>query len=177
MKIQEKILLDRAGLEKYGPITIVALGDSVTHGALRDEMDYESVYWNRLKRKINQVRDFVPVNVINAGIGGTTAKDALGRLDRQVLNHDPDLVIVSFGLNDCTLGDENLEKYADALRQIFTRCKEIGAEVIFLTQNYACTKVKMTDLFLVNIANDLVEMQNSGRLGRFFACAKEVCGE
>ena len=34
MKISEKISLDRQGLEKYGPINIVAFGDSVTHGAL-----------------------------------------------------------------------------------------------------------------------------------------------
>ena len=99
MKIQEKILMDRQGLEKYGPINIVAFGDSVTHGAVGPgEIDYESVYWNRLRKKIVSVRNYVPVNVINAGIGGTTAALSVERTENQVLVHNPDLVIVCFGL-------------------------------------------------------------------------------
>ena len=31
MRICDKINLDRSGLQEHGPITIVALGDSVTH--------------------------------------------------------------------------------------------------------------------------------------------------
>ena len=74
MHIKDKIYLDREGLQKEGPITIVAFGDSVTHGAVASgEMDYETVYWNRLKNKILGIRNYVPVNVINAGIGGITA--------------------------------------------------------------------------------------------------------
>lgn len=34
MHIKDKILMEREGLEKEGPITIVAFGDSVTHGSL-----------------------------------------------------------------------------------------------------------------------------------------------
>ena len=33
MKILEKLLMDQGGLIENGPITIVAFGDSVTHGA------------------------------------------------------------------------------------------------------------------------------------------------
>ena len=69
MKITEKINMDIHGLFKNGPITIVAFGDSVTHGAFADGViDYESVYWHRLSKKINQRRNYIPVNVINAGI-------------------------------------------------------------------------------------------------------------
>ena len=91
MRIKDKILLDYNGLIEHGPITIVALGDSVTHGAFSDgEIDYEAVYWNLLKRKINAVRNYVPVNVINAGIGGITAEKSIDRLERDVLSHHPD---------------------------------------------------------------------------------------
>ena len=85
MHIKDKIYMDRAGLEENGPITIVAFGDSVTHGALLTENNYETVYWNRLRKKLNAVRDYVPVNVIDAGIGGITAKGSLARMDKQVL--------------------------------------------------------------------------------------------
>ena len=92
MHIKDKILLDQKGLEQYGPITIVAFGDSVTHGALNGEINYETVYWNRLRKKILDVRNYVPVNVINAGIGGITASGSVGRIESQVLTHLPDLI-------------------------------------------------------------------------------------
>lgn len=69
MKISEKILMDLNGLIENGPITIAAFGDSVTHGALgTDEINCETVYWNRLRQKINAVRSYVPVNNVIAGI-------------------------------------------------------------------------------------------------------------
>ena len=78
MKITEKINYSVKELIENGPITIVAFGDSVTHGAVvGDEINYETIYWNRLKKKINNLRNYVPVNIINAGIGGTTAKKSL----------------------------------------------------------------------------------------------------
>ena len=46
MKIKEKLLLDNAGLKKYGPINIVIFGDSVSHGAINGYQDYENVYCN-----------------------------------------------------------------------------------------------------------------------------------
>ena len=85
MKIKEKINLDYNGLIEHGPINIVAFGDSVTHGALLNSNNYETVYWNLLRKKINEVRNYVPVNVINAGIGGINARDSIGRIDSQVL--------------------------------------------------------------------------------------------
>ena len=85
MKISEKILLDMNGLKQHGPITVVVLGDSVSHGAVNGYFDYENVYWNRLKKRLNQYRGYVPVNVINASIGGTTATDALSRLEDETV--------------------------------------------------------------------------------------------
>ena len=34
MKVKEKILMDIEGLKKNGPINIVILGDSVSHGTV-----------------------------------------------------------------------------------------------------------------------------------------------
>ena len=49
MKIKEKINLDYNGLIEHGPINIVAFGDSVTHGALLNSNNYETVYLKRVK--------------------------------------------------------------------------------------------------------------------------------
>ena len=117
-RIREKLQMECGEIASKDPITIVAFGDSVTHGWMRQNVDYENVYWNRLRRKINAVRDVVPVNVINAGIGGITAKGSLQRMQRQVLDHHPDLIIVCFGLNDV---NGTLEDYLSSLRIIFEK--------------------------------------------------------
>lgn len=173
MKITEKIKLDYNGLVENGPITIVAFGDSVTHGAVGpDEINYETVYWNRLRRKINQVRDYVPVNVINAGIGGITAKDSLGRMDKQVFAHNPDLVIVCFGLNDV---NGTLEEYLDALKSIFERCQENEVDIIFMTPNMLNTYVaEGTEEKYREYAAKTADMQNSGRMDLFMESACEL---
>ena len=73
--------MNRTDLEKDGPITIVAFGDSITHGVFAaGEIDYDAVYWNQLRKKINEIRNYVPVNVINAGISGVKASSSVNRL-------------------------------------------------------------------------------------------------
>jgi lysophospholipase L1-like esterase len=73
------------------------------------------------------------VSAINAGISGNTTRDALARIDRDVLRHKPTLVTVMFGLNDMTrvpLGD-----YRANLDEIVNRCRAVGAEVLLCTPN------------------------------------------
>lgn len=163
MKITDKINMDMQELIENGPITIVAFGDSVTHGAVASgEINYETVYWNRLKKKINNLRDYVPVNVINAGIGGITANGSLERMDKQVLSHNPDLVIVCFGLNDI---NTPLDQYISAMETIFDRCQENGAEIILMTPNMLNTYVSEdTPKEYYEYAIKTAEIQNSGKM-------------
>ena len=173
MKISEKINMTKEQLEENGPITIVAFGDSVTHGCLSaGVIDYEIAYWNLLKKKINAVRNYVPVNVINAGIGSTTATTSLKRLESQVLKHEPDLVIVCFGLNDV---NGELDDYLSAMKIIFEKCMASGAEVIFLTPNMLNTYVA-DDTFEGHrkYAYETAEMQNSGKMDRYINAAVEL---
>ena len=161
MNIREKIFLDLKGLEKEGPINIVVFGDSVTHGALCSCFNYETVYWNLLRQKIYAIRDYVPVNVINAGIGGTTAKSSLRRLESQVLSHSPDLIIVCFGLNDI---NGTLEDYLSALAIIFKKCKE-QCETVFLTPNMLNTYVaEDTPKEHIEYAKKTAEYKTNGRM-------------
>ena len=172
MKIKEKIMMDLHGLEENGPINIVIFGDSVSHGSLKDCNDYENVYWNLLKKKLNRFRDYIPVNMINASIGGTTAKKSLCRLERQVLIHQPDLVIVCFGLNDV---NGSLEDYLSPLETIFKKCADAGTDVIFMTPNMLNTRVaEDTAPRHYNYAIKTAEIQNSGRMDQYVGAAVEL---
>ena len=168
--------MDFSGLLEHGPITIVAFGDSVTHGAFGEgDIDYEAVYWNLLKQKINQKRNYVPVNVINAGIAGISAEHSLNRLEKQVLAHNPDLVTVCFGLNDV---NAPLENYLNSLREIFTKIKNAGSDVIFMTPNMLNTYVaKDTMPHLVEYAGVTAEIQNSGKMDLYMSSATSLAKE
>ena len=169
MKIKEKINLDFKGLIEHGPITIVALGDSVTHGCFRGDIDYDASYPNLLRKKILAVRDYVPVNVINAGIGGTTAATAVARMEKQVLAHSPDLVTVCFGLNDV---NGTLERYTESLERIFSECIARDIDVIFMTPNMLNTRVsESTPEKYIDYAAKTAKMQNEGRMDTYMESA------
>lgn len=172
MKIKEKLFLDRVGLEKYGPINIVIFGDSVSHGAVNGYIDYENVYWNILKKKLNKLRDYMPINMINASIGGTTAHSSLDRLESQALKHSPDLMIICFGLNDV---NGTLEAYINALKVIFEKSLAANSEVIFMTPNMLNTYVADdTCENLRNYAKVTAEFQNNGKMDEFIYSAIEL---
>ena len=175
MKIREKLFLTQEELAIYGSINIVIFGDSVSHGCLVNHIDYNSVYWNRLRKKLNAIRDFVPVNMICSAISGITANESVPRLEKQVLNHEPDAVIVCFGLNDV---NGALETYLRSLRVIFERCMESGAEVIFMTPNMMNTYVADdTPAKWWEYAHKTAEMQNNGRMDLYISEAIRLANE
>ncbi len=173
MKIKDKINLDYNGLVEQGAVNIVVFGDSVTHGALGpNEINYETVYWNQLKKRINGVRNYIPVNVINSGIGGITAAASLHRMERDIFSHHPDLVIVCFGLNDV---NGSPDEYLASLKRIFTECKDREIETIFMTPNMLNTYVADDTLEeLKEYAAKTAEMQTSGRMDSFMQKAVEL---
>ena len=175
MKIREKLFLTQEELAIYGSINIVIFGDSVSQGCLVRHIDYDSVYWNRLRKKLNAIRDFVPVNMICSAISGITATESVSRLEKQVLNHEPDAVIVCFGLNDV---NGPLENYLSSLRTIFKRCAESGAEVIFMTPNMMNTYVADdTPKKYWEYAHKSAEMQNSGKMDLYISEAIKLATE
>lgn len=172
MNIKAKLFLDKTGLEKNGPINIVIFGDSVSHGAVNGYIDYENVYWNILKKKLNKLRDYIPVNMINVSIGGICAHESLDRLESQALNHSPDLMIVCFGLNDV---NGTLETYLNSLKVIFEKSLAANSEVIFMTPNMLNTYVADdTDENLRNYAAVTAEIQNNGKMDTFIYSAIEL---
>ena len=171
-------------------ITIAFLGDSVTQGCFEcyttsntsfdTVFDYKSAYSTRVREILNTLYPTIQVNVINSGISGDSAPNGLKRLERDVLSYNPDLVVVSYGLNDSVSGIENIENYASAIKGIFAELKNKGIETIFLTQNYMNTTISphLKDEVLINLANKLKDkVQNNNTLKEYFVKAKELAKE
>ncbi len=171
MRVKDKLRLDLSGLIEQGPLNLVAFGDSVTHGCVAPgEYDYESVYWSRLRRKLTAVNPSMPVNAINAGINGITAKASLGRIERDVLSHHPDLVIVCFGLNDV---NGPLDDYLASLKEIFSACRSDERDTVFMTPNMLNTRVAPdTAPQYLSYAAVTAGYQNGGRMDLYM---KEAC--
>ena len=174
MKIVEKINMSRDELIKNGAITIVVLGDSVTHGSVvGPKLFHETVYHNRLKNMIyEQIKNYVPITVINAGVGGITASQSVSRVDTVVTPHSPDLVIVCFGLNDI---NDPLEKFTGALESIFQKCLDAGADVIYMSPNMLNDHVcPDTEKQYWEYAHKTAEIQNNGTMDRYISAAIET---
>lgn len=74
-------------------LTIVAFGDSIT-APRKNVITYSDVIRSELQRKN------IPANVINSGVPGNTTAHAKARFEKDVLAHDPDIVIIQLGTND-----------------------------------------------------------------------------
>jgi lysophospholipase L1-like esterase len=74
--------------------------------------------------------------LINAGVSGNNTREALERMERDVLFYKPDLVIVTFAGNDCNVIPEKFvtgEQFAANLKTIVGKLREQGAEVVLQT--------------------------------------------
>lgn len=169
--------------------TIVFLGDSITQGCfefyLADKQRTETVfdesysYHNQLKDIFRLLFPNVPINMVNAGISGSSANWSSGRIERDVLRFNPDLAVVSFGLNDAVKGLENIEEYKNSLKTIFSKLKQSGCEIVFLTENMMNTECSchlQNDKFR-ELAKNYMKLQNTGVLDAYFDAGTELAYE
>jgi len=70
------------------------------------------------------------VRYVNTGWSGDTVERALLRFDRDVLVHQPTVVVICLGLNDPdyqTFSEARLEAFKEGLSALVERCREAGA--------------------------------------------------
>ena len=173
------------------PATLASIGDSVTQGCFellpvgndgfKAVTRPRSSYNEKLREIFQTLCPDAQLNIINAGINGDSTSYGLERLQRDVLKFSPDLVTVSYRLNDCHMGEEGSELYASNLGKIFDECIKSGAEVIFMTQNCMNTYVKYDKDYITYIPSlyegekTTAEIQNSGLLKRYYDAARCEC--
>lgn len=115
----------------YEGKTVVALGDSLTFGigAATDEN-----YVSRLARNLN-------IRMFNKGLNDDTTKEGLSRIQSDVLDLKPDVVIILLGANDFLKNiplsetKNNLAKILDILKEHKIKVVLVGIHQQFLS-NY-----------------------------------------
>lgn len=190
MDIIKKIALRNEDNHAHKIPKIVAFGDSNTQGCFEVSetkeggievvYDMKNAYHAHLSRLLNELFPKAAVTVVNAGISGDSSEGGLKRLQRDVLSEKADLVIVSFGSNDCVVhGADYVDTYAENMRRIFLAIKESGSEAILLTPPRGCTSVSdhVEGENLQKIAADVAAVENGGVKALYVARAKAVAEE
>jgi lysophospholipase L1-like esterase len=121
---------------KISKLRIIAFGDSITEGTYggANAMEtYPAILEKLLKQK------HIDAEVINKGIPGETAPEALFRLQRDVVDLKPDIVLIMFGANDAYIPPDfnfpavSAENFSKAIGRMVDSLGEQSIKTILMT--------------------------------------------
>jgi lysophospholipase L1-like esterase len=126
---QPRLPAARKALQETGRLTVVALGSSATagSGASADDKSYPAVLQAELRRRLPGAE----VRVVNKGVGGQSAYDMLLRMQADVVEEKPAIVIWQTVINDA-IRDIGEEKLAKILRKGVGKARAAGIEMILM---------------------------------------------
>lgn len=114
---------------KAKPKKVIFFGDSITQAGVQG-----NGYINLLKKKL----DASQYELIGAGIGGNKVYDLYLRMEEDVLNKKPDLVVIYVGINDVwhKLGARtgtDYDKYLKFYQALINKIQANGSKVVLCT--------------------------------------------
>lgn len=111
---------------------VVFLGDSITQGG-GGPKGYVTLCKNAIVAKTEGVE------IINAGISGNKVTDLQRRLQKDVLDRKPTIVVIYIGINDVWHGEKDpargttKDKFEAGLKEIIGKIQDGGAKVVLCT--------------------------------------------
>ncbi|MBO9675942.1 MAG: SGNH/GDSL hydrolase family protein [Sphingobacteriaceae bacterium] len=113
----------------FKPKRIIFFGDSITQ---------QGVSKNGYVTLIKKSLDSTKYDVIGAGIGGNKVYDLYLRLEDDVLNKKPDLVVIYVGINDVwhkqsSHTGTDYDKYLKFYQALINKIQGVGSKVILVT--------------------------------------------
>ena len=120
-------------------LRVLHMGDSITSGQFVDP----KIRWTALIEEKLRVA-FGPgvTESIHSGVPGDTSRMGLERFPTDVQDHEPDLVTLQFGMNDCNCwrSDRGLPRVSEAafkanLTEMIERCRTFGVRHLILATN------------------------------------------
>ncbi len=113
---------------------VVFLGDSITQGG-----GGPKGYVTLIKKALAEKHPDLGIEVLNAGISGNKVPDLQRRLQHDVLDKKPTVVVIYIGINDVWHGERDpargtpKDKYEAGLKEIIEKVKAAGARVVLCT--------------------------------------------
>lgn len=113
------------------PISLVALGDSLTQGWMVTK-GYLDFLREMLHAKFPKSR----FKLINSGIPGDTADSGLYRLKWDVLHYKPDCIFIQYAINDAFSGFTE-QQFKSIIKEIIDKIRENGdSDIMLITSGY-----------------------------------------
>ncbi|WP_183250487.1 SGNH/GDSL hydrolase family protein [Bradyrhizobium sp. cir1] len=149
------------------PVVIVAFGSSSTAGYGASSPDFN--YPNRLAAQLRRHYPTADITVVNAGVGGEDAPEMMKRLQTQVIDVHPDMVIWQVGTNAVL---RNLDP-ADTAKLVEDGISRIqsagGADIVLVDPQYSPAVNQRAESAgkMIKLLGKVAELRKVGIFPRF----------
>src|SRR6201988_1256975 len=116
------------------PVTIIAFGSSSTQGYGSSAPEF--TYPNRLAAQLKRHYPTADITVLNRGKGGEDAPEMMRRMQTEVIDIKPDLVIWQVGTN-AVLRNLDVAETAKLIEDGVARIQATGSDVVLIDPQYS----------------------------------------
>ena len=148
------------------PVTIIAFGSSSTAGFGATSPDFN--YPNRLAAQLRRQYPTADITVVNRGKGGEDAPEMMKRLQTEVIDLKPDLVIWQVGTN-AVLRNLDPAETANLVEDGIARIQAAGADLVLVDPQYSPRVNERAENAgkMVKLLNRVAELRHVGIFPRF----------
>jgi lysophospholipase L1-like esterase len=148
------------------PVVIIAFGSSSTQGYGTTSPEF--TYPNRLAAQLHRHYPGADITVINAGKGGEDAPEMMKRLQEEVIDKKPDLVIWQVGTN-AVLRNLDPAETAKMVENGVARIQAAGADLVLVDPQYSprVTERAESASQMVKLLGKVADLRHVGIFPRF----------
>jgi lysophospholipase L1-like esterase len=148
------------------PVVIVAFGSSSTAGYGTTSPEF--TYPNRLAAQLHRQYPSADITVVNRGKGGEDAPEMMKRLQAEVIDTKPDLVIWQVGTN-AVLRNLDPGETAKLVEEGVARIQAAGADLVLVDPQYSpkVTEHPESASQMVKLLGKVAELRHVGFFPRF----------
>ena len=148
------------------PVVIIAFGSSSTQGFGSTATEY--TYPNRLAAQLKRHYPTADITVLNRGKGGEDASEMMRRLQTEVIDMKPDLVIWQVGTN-AVLRNLDVAETAKLVEDGVARIQAAGANVVLVDPQYSPRVNERAENAgkMIKVLSRIAELRHVGIFPRF----------
>jgi lysophospholipase L1-like esterase len=148
------------------PVVIVAFGSSSTQGYGASSPEF--TYPNRLAAQLQRKYPTANITVVNRGKGGDDAPEMMKRLQTEVIDAHPDMVIWQVGTN-AILRNLDPDATAQMVQDGVARIQAMGADIVLVDPQYSpqVTEHQEGASKMVRLLGRIAQLRHIGVFPRF----------